>query len=459
MERRTSCTTNKTVSNQVKVIHVLPINDSDGNENQHDNLGEAVEMNGQNSEKITKASAFWNVCNSIQGVAILAMPYIMKAGGWYGVVFICLIAAASNYTGQILIECNYNFVENDDKSSTKKRVRESYAEIAEAVWPKGGRILITVLMITELLFMATLYPIVVSSILKEFVVGSSVAWWIIAFGMLSLPTVIVRQFKMVSVASKVTTGIIVFVFSVIVCYCFICAGNWDIQVMNKLKSRRYSLAIGVIMASYSSQMYLSVIEKRMKEPQAIKSAMNWAYTAMTFLKIVIGIVGYITFGDETKEVVSTNLSNKSARILVNGAVIVLALSSYCLPMYSVFDITEQHIKWLRGKDESKLMKEYKVFMNCIRVILFLVTLLLADLVPHFGLFLSFIGIVTGTCLQFIFPCLFHIVLHRAYLPKYLIFIDTLIIIVAIVFVPFGLQCTGKALVKAHTSKKSYEWMG
>lgn len=61
-------------------------------------------------KKITSFNAFWNVSNSIQGVAILAMPYVIKGGGWWSVVAIILVAILSNYTGQILINCHYDDV-------------------------------------------------------------------------------------------------------------------------------------------------------------------------------------------------------------------------------------------------------------------------------------------------------------------------------------------------------------
>ena len=63
--------------------------------------------------KISSKSAFLNVCNSIQGVAILAMPYVIKGGGWWSVLAMLVVAALSNYTGQILIKCHYEELQDD----------------------------------------------------------------------------------------------------------------------------------------------------------------------------------------------------------------------------------------------------------------------------------------------------------------------------------------------------------
>lgn len=74
--------------------------------------------------QISSWSAFWNVCNSIQGVAILAMPYVIKGGGIWSILSIVVVAAISNYTGQILIKCHYDDVIDEDRGdSVRMRTR------------------------------------------------------------------------------------------------------------------------------------------------------------------------------------------------------------------------------------------------------------------------------------------------------------------------------------------------
>ena len=60
--------------------------------------------------KISSLNSFWNICNSIQGVAILAMPYVIKGGGWWSVIAMVIVALISNYTGKILLKCHYEEV-------------------------------------------------------------------------------------------------------------------------------------------------------------------------------------------------------------------------------------------------------------------------------------------------------------------------------------------------------------
>ena len=82
-----------------------------------------LEDDDHSNHKISSTNAFWNVCNSIQGVAILAMPYVIKGGGWWSLVAMVIVAAISNYTGQILIKCHYEEVHEDSDSIVYLRTR------------------------------------------------------------------------------------------------------------------------------------------------------------------------------------------------------------------------------------------------------------------------------------------------------------------------------------------------
>ena len=50
----------------------------------------------------TVCETFWNICNTIQGLPILAIPYTFKSGGWYSLITLLIVALASNYTSNIL---------------------------------------------------------------------------------------------------------------------------------------------------------------------------------------------------------------------------------------------------------------------------------------------------------------------------------------------------------------------
>ncbi|XP_066917743.1 vesicular inhibitory amino acid transporter-like [Clytia hemisphaerica] len=411
----------------------------------------------QSRDKISSSNAFWNICNSIQGVAILAMPYVIKGGGWWSIVALVIVAAISNYTGQILIKCHYDEMENEeDGSTTIVRTRTSYAEVGEAIWPQYGRRIILLVQVLELLFMATLYPIVSVSVLhilfpvKIFPSGV----WILVFGLIVYPNVFLKKLYHISLMSTVTVVSAAFVTAVIIMYCFTSVATWKVGQMSIISAKEFISAIGVIIASYSSQMYLSVIEASMREPQKVGTVMNLGYTAMTLLKIGIGVVAYMTFGDSTLQVVALNLPPGVLLTMVNIVVLFLALSSYTLPMFTAFEILENDSSITESTgDVDKGMKRRVL----VRTGLVLVTLLMAISVPHFCLVLSFIGCFTGCFLEIIFPCAFYCILKWDKINTFELVFNILLIVGSLLFMGIGMYFSGLAMVHAFKYNTKEVW--
>lgn len=85
-----------------------------------------------------QASAFlagWNVTNLIQGMGILGVPYAVREGGVLAVLCIFIVAIFCDVTGILLVDCLY---EISPRSKLRKRVRNSYPDVGEAVWPGVG---------------------------------------------------------------------------------------------------------------------------------------------------------------------------------------------------------------------------------------------------------------------------------------------------------------------------------
>ena len=97
-----------------------------------------------------RASAFlagWNVTNLIQGTGILGVPYAVQMGGWAAVAANAVVAFLCCYTGKLLIECLH---ETSKRTGKKKRVRVNYPEVGEAVWPRWGNQIVSVVQFCEM---------------------------------------------------------------------------------------------------------------------------------------------------------------------------------------------------------------------------------------------------------------------------------------------------------------------
>ena len=96
------------------------------------------ELSAPEDKLASTFATFWNICNTIQGLPILVIPYAVRNGGYLAILTLLLVAVASNYTGKTIVRCLY---ETDPQSGKRKRVRNSYADVGDAFLPKiGGQV-------------------------------------------------------------------------------------------------------------------------------------------------------------------------------------------------------------------------------------------------------------------------------------------------------------------------------
>lgn len=341
--------------------------------------------------------------------------------------------------------------------------RSSYADIGDSIWPHYGKHLVLSVQVLELLFMATLYPIVAASVMKGLLprLRISSGLWVLVFGLLMLPNIFFRKLYHISIMSTLTVVSAVCISVVLTLYCFTQAGTWQTYDLNEFDLKEFVASIGVMVASYSSQMYLSIIECDMKKPKDAPLVMNAGYFAMTALKIGVGVIAYMTFGENTHEVVTLNLPTGMILTAVNIVVVILSLSSYTLPMFTVFEILEKDSPWLvtgdielssekelKNLDEETKQSYIAIRRTVVRLALVIVTLIMAVSVPHFGLVLSFIGSFTGAFLEMVFPSLFYVILKHERISTVTIVLNILIVGFSMLFMGVGIYFSGMAMVKA-----------
>ena len=317
--------------------------------------------------------------------------------------------------------------------------------------------------------MATLYPIVAASVMRGLLprLRISSGIWVLVFGLLMLPNIFFRKLYHISIMSTLTVVSAVCISVVLTLYCFTQAGTWQTYDLNEFDLKEFVASIGVMVASYSAQMYLSIIECDMKKPKDVPLVMNAGYFAMTVLKIGVGVIAYMTFGENTHEVVTLNLPTGMILTAVNIVVVVLSLSSYTLPMFTVFEILEKDSPWLMTGDielssEKELDEETKqsyiaIRRTVVRLALVIVTLIMAVSVPHFGLVLSFIGSFTGAFLEMVFPSLFYVILKHERISTVTIVMNILIVGFSMLFVGVGIYFSGMAMVKAFKLHTKEVW--
>ena len=402
--------------------------------------------------KTTNVQTFWNIFNANQGVAILAMPYVVKSGGYMALFAILVIAFISNYTNRILVECLYEYGPQGEQI----RVRNSYVQIGEAFSARFGRHLINSAQIFEQVSYCTLLLILCGSIMASTftMVPVQQSHWTALATLFLVPNLFLKSLSDVSWISFLTVLIGQIIYLTVAFYSFAHHERWDVAALPEFHLKTFGAAVGIIIVGYSSQPYTPAIEGSMQEPKKFPQVMAVTYLAVTLVKVAFGFVGFLTFTLDTDQVITNNLPEGGLHMCVNILVLLLSITSYTIPVYTVFDILENiQFPWCTVTNPSEARKKadrisyYQSLVARFFVILF--SLLIGVLVPHFGLYMALVGSFTGMCLSFIFPAVFHMKICCQRLRWYDFIIDSFVAVLGFVGAVIGCHFSVLALIAAY----------
>lgn len=357
----------------------------------------------------SNCETFWNICNTIQGLPILAIPYAIRNGGWAALLLLLIIAGASNYTAQIIVRCLYDKgIASKDK---RQRIRTSFVEIGHAFNPRFGGTLVLITEVMQLLFISAVYPRMVGRLLSNLFPGVDVSCclWTIIGGIAFVPNVFLKNLSQVAWTSIITVLSAKIIFIAVFTYSVMQYHKWKLASLENFDLHTFPAALGILVASYLSQPFVPVIEGSMRTKEKFNLLVNLAYSSMTLLNVVIGFVAFISFQPNTAEVITNNLPQGPFRATINIMAALLAFTSYTLPMFTIFDVIQSaHLPFLNNICGKKIVN---VDALALRIVLVSMSVLMAALLPRFAYLLAFVGSVCGISLEFIFPPLFHAKLY------------------------------------------------
>ncbi|XP_077168323.1 vesicular inhibitory amino acid transporter-like [Paroedura picta] len=409
-----------------------------------------VHMHHVQTTLITTWEAGWNVTNAIQGIFVLGLPYALLHSGYSGLFLIILAAVFCCYTGKILIACLYE--ENEDGQLV--RVRSTYEDIANAccreLFPKLGGRIVNVTQVMELIMTCILYLVVSGNLLSHSFPALPVTegtWSAIAFVAL-LPCVFIKTLKLVSQFSFLCSLVHFVIHFVVITYCLTQMHRWSWATFSfSVEFEDFLVSVGVIIFSYTSQIFLPTLEGSMKHPDECRFMLNWTHFLACVFKTSFALTAFLTWGEETKEVITDNLPS-ALQTLVNLCLLMKALLSYPLPFFAVTEILYACVIQRNWKSSSKLTLLAVIFKSSI----LLLTLLMAVFVPHFALLMGLTGSITGAAMTFLLPSLFHLKLKW----KKLMFLekcaDISIFLLGIFCSLAGVVCSIKGLLKVFGQK-------
>ncbi|XP_066957718.1 LOW QUALITY PROTEIN: vesicular inhibitory amino acid transporter-like [Macrobrachium rosenbergii] len=415
-------------------------------------MSTTVGVEGSDHDMITEWQAGWNVTNAIQGMFIVSLPYAVLHGGYWAIVAMIGIAYICCYTGKILVDCLYDL----NEEGQLVRVRHSYKGIAKEVFGQkwGGKIVNSAQLI-ELLMTCILYIVLCGDLM----IGSfpdgpiDTRSWMMICGIILLPCGFLKNLHHVSTLSFWCMIAHLAINIIIFAYCIGNAPTWAwSKVMFRIDILEFPIALGIIVFSYTSHIFLPTLEYNLIDRSKFTCMLNWSHISAALFKSLFGYVGFLTWAEDTEEVITNNLPNPTFKGFVNLILVVKALLSYPLPYYAACEIIE--VTFFRGRPKTvfpsvwALDGELKVWALGIRVIVVVFTILMAISIPHFAILMGLIGSFTGTMLSFIWPCYFHLKIKAGKLEWGDIAYDWFVIFLGFLFGIIGITTSFYALVEA-----------
>lgn len=386
---------------------------------------------------------------------IVSFPYTVHQGGYWAIFAMIFVAIICCYTGKILVDCLYE----KGKDGEMMRVRTSYGDIAEEVFGKRvGKPIVNIAQVIELLMTCILYVLLCGDLLKgSFPVKSMpLSAWISLSTIPLLFCAFLKTMRRVSWLSLWCSVAHIFINLIIIIYCLTLVKQWQPRAV-KIKPDIWTvpISLGIIVFSYTSQIFLPTLEGKMVKRKKFSCMMHWTHIAAALFKAGFSYIGYITWGEDTEEVITNNLPT-ALKIVVNVILVVKALFSYPLPYFAAVEIIET--SFFQSQTKTMFPTCYRDDMSIkwwgigLRLILVMFTMLMAIFIPHFAILMGLIGSFTGTMLSFVWPCIFHLYIKRNSLPWYIKVWDVVIILLGVLCGAMGIYYSARALGLAFQGK-------
>ncbi|KAL3681691.1 hypothetical protein R1sor_024647 [Riccia sorocarpa] len=375
---------------------------------------------------------FGNIVISVVGAGVLGLPYTLKVSGWLaGLITLMIVAVACYYTMMLLVQCKRK-VESSEVDWV-----ETYSDLGLLTYGKAGQFAVDLMIVLSqggfcvgyLIFigenLATVfYPAnhvdnsginkmtslsgatrvdggvysvdgIISSVGLAWAgwSGKSVYIWIIFPLQLALATIrsLTRLAPFSIFADVANFSAMLFVMSVDVID-FRERGIGNVSAFTGLSTLPF--VVGVAIYAFEGFGLVLPLESNMKNRSKFGPTLAWAMAFIAFVYTTFAILGYLAFGDTTRDIVTLNLGDTWMTAVVKVALCIGLFFTFPVMMHPVHEVFERRIM---GNDSY-----------VIRAFTIIVVTWLAVAVPRFGDFLSLVGNSVCSILSFVMPAVIHL---------------------------------------------------
>lgn len=182
--------------------------------------------------------------------------------------------------------------------------------------------------------------------------------------------------------------------------------------------------LGVSVYAFEGVGMVLPLEAEMKDKEKFGNILGLSMAFISLMYGSFGVLGYFAFGEETKDIITTNLGRGLLSTLVQLGLCINLFFTFPLMMNPVYEVMER--RFSEGR-----------YCFWLRWIVVLVVTLVALMVPNFADFLSLVGSSVCIVLGFVLPALFHLIVFKKELGWIGLALDSALVLMGAVLAIYG----------------------
>ncbi|OIT06325.1 PREDICTED: amino acid transporter ANTL1-like [Nicotiana attenuata] len=378
------------------------------------------------------SKTFANIFIAIVGAGVLGLPYTFKRTGWVlGSIMLFSVAFLTYHCMMLLVYSRRRI-----ESQLKAAKVSSFGDLGFAVCGPVGRFAVDAMIvlsqagfcISYLIFVAnTLAYLFNYSITKPdpkilgFSPKSVYIWSCFPFqlGLNSIPTLTLLA-PLSIFADIVDLGAmgVVMVEDVMIYL----TNRPVLEMFGGFNVFFYGL--GVAVYAFEGIGMVLPLESETRDKDKFGKILGLAMAFISLMFGAFGILGYFAFGEDTKDIITTNLGQGLLSSLVQIGLCINLFLTFPLMMNPVYEVMER--RFCEGS-----------YCLWIRWLVVLAVTFVALVVPNFADFLSLVGSSVCIILGFVLPALFHLIVFKDELSWNGLAFDSALIVMGTVFAVYG----------------------
>ncbi|KAL3377765.1 hypothetical protein AABB24_003927 [Solanum stoloniferum] len=378
------------------------------------------------------SKTFANVFIAIVGAGVLGLPYTFKRTGWVmGSIMLFSVAFLTYYCMMLLV-----YSRRKVESHIKAAKISSFGDLGFAVCGPVGRLSVDLMIILSQAGFCVSYLIFVANTLA-YLFSYSIAkpdpkilgfspkamyiWGCFPFqlGLNSVPTLTLLA-PLSIFADIVELGAmgVVMVEDVMIYL----QNRPVLEMFGGFNVFFYGL--GVAVYAFEGIGMVLPLESETRDKDKFGKILGLAMGFISLLFGAFGVLGYFAFGEDTKDIITTNLGQGLLSTFVQLGLCINLFFTFPLMMNPVYEVMER--RFWEGR--------YCVWLRWLMV---LAVTFVALAVPNFADFLSLVGSSVCIVLGFVLPSLFHLIVFKDELRWHGFVFDAALIVMGTIFAVYG----------------------